>query len=241
MKSNITKLVEKNYDNIADAYTRVIDEKAFNAHLERPAMLKLIGDVRGKKVLEPGCGSGFYTAYFADNGAEVFAFDVSTKMIEFTKKRVGNSLTVKIVKENLDSNLDFVQNDYYDMVMGSLVFHYIEDFDKLFQILGKKLKSGGELIFSTHHPANEMRLFDPDIYFDTELIDDSWQFGNKKYKMTFYRRPLEKIIMPLINSGFTITDFVEMQPTEKFAERNPEAYSKVMKYPWFLGIKAKKV
>jgi len=51
-------------------------------------------EVKGKRVLDAGCGPGIYAEWLADRGAKVVALDVSPKMVELAKKRVGTKATV---------------------------------------------------------------------------------------------------------------------------------------------------
>lgn len=46
------------YDSFAESYSKANESGLFNAYYERPAMVKLVGDVRGRRVLDAGCGSG---------------------------------------------------------------------------------------------------------------------------------------------------------------------------------------
>jgi len=51
------------YAQLADAYAAMVDTKAHNAYYERPAMLGLMPDVKGKRALDAGCGSGRYAEW----------------------------------------------------------------------------------------------------------------------------------------------------------------------------------
>lgn len=48
------------YEPFAAAFERHAEDSAYNAHYDRPAMLRLLGEVRGLRVLDAGCGPGFY-------------------------------------------------------------------------------------------------------------------------------------------------------------------------------------
>src|SRR6185503_17294794 len=54
--------------------------------LENIHLLARFGDLKGKRVLDIGCGQGDSSVYFALQGAEVWAIDVSDRMVEFTRK-----------------------------------------------------------------------------------------------------------------------------------------------------------
>jgi hypothetical protein len=57
------------YDQFAAAYAADNESNAFNALYERPAMLALLGDLRGKRVLDVGCGSGALAEAMLERGA----------------------------------------------------------------------------------------------------------------------------------------------------------------------------
>jgi ubiquinone/menaquinone biosynthesis C-methylase UbiE len=48
----------KTYDQFATAYSADYEANAFNVLYERPAMLELLGNLQGKRVLDVGCGAG---------------------------------------------------------------------------------------------------------------------------------------------------------------------------------------
>lgn len=73
-----------------DAYGTLIDTKPHNAYYERPATLSLLPDVRGKRVLDAGCGPGVYAEILLDRGAEVVAFDANERMVRLARERLGD-------------------------------------------------------------------------------------------------------------------------------------------------------
>jgi 2-polyprenyl-3-methyl-5-hydroxy-6-metoxy-1,4-benzoquinol methylase len=50
------------------------------------ATLSLLPDVNSRRVLDAGCGPGFYSEWLIEHGAEVVAVDAGLKMIELAKK-----------------------------------------------------------------------------------------------------------------------------------------------------------
>ena len=73
------------YTNHASDYDKAITNNIFNAHLERPSMLAMLPELKGKKILDLGCGPGAYADYFISQGATVTAIDVSPEMIDIVK------------------------------------------------------------------------------------------------------------------------------------------------------------
>ena len=83
------------YETLAESYASVIDTKPHNALYERPAMLSLMPEVSGLRVLDAGCGPGAYAEWLVEHGAEVFAIDASPKMVELARRRLGEKAEVR--------------------------------------------------------------------------------------------------------------------------------------------------
>src|SRR3990167_9283383 len=84
-------IAKKNYDISARAYHnwRTIENPQgwfYNELLEMPATLELLGDVKGKKILDFGCGTGIYAKLLTKKGAIVKGFDISEEMLKIAKQ-----------------------------------------------------------------------------------------------------------------------------------------------------------
>src|SRR5713226_9602569 len=78
------------YDrSAAAAYAADNEANATNALYERPAMLELLGDLRGKRVLDVGCGAGVLAEAMLERGASVTGLELSASMAELAHKRLG--------------------------------------------------------------------------------------------------------------------------------------------------------
>ncbi|MEV4847456.1 methyltransferase domain-containing protein [Micromonospora matsumotoense] len=73
------------YDNFANAYSAENESNLLNSYYERPAMLRLAGDVAGRRILDTGCGSGPLSAALRARGAVVTGFDVSAGMVDLAR------------------------------------------------------------------------------------------------------------------------------------------------------------
>lgn len=226
------------YEEMAEYYFKYVDIKPFNAYYERPATISLLPEVRGKKVLDAGCAAGWYTKWLLEKGASVTALDFSPNMIEMTKKRVGNK--AKVIRADLNEPLNFIEDEYIDVILSSLTLHYIKNWNLVMSEFNRILKRDGQLIISIHHPFMDFTVFNKENYFLTELLDDEWNTNNGKVKVQFYRRPLSAIINPIIDAGFIIERLLEPMPAEEFKIVHPDIYDRLTKNPQFLFIRAKK-
>jgi SAM-dependent methyltransferase len=226
------------YQKLADAYAAKIDTKPHNAYYERPAMLSLLPDVKGKHVLDAGCGPGVYSEWLVDQGAEVTAVDASPRMVEHAKKRLGDAVDVRL--HDIREPLDILEDDSIDVVLSSLVMDYIEDWLPVCMEFHRILVREGVFLFSMGHPFAEYLWHRPEDYFATEKVEMWWRGFGVPDLMPSFRRPLQSVVDPLYESGFMIERILEPKPTLEFKESEPEDYERLSKQPGFMCVKSVK-
>lgn len=93
--------------------------------LENRAVMHYFGDVKGKRVLDLGCGAGEAAVYFALKGAEVVAVDLSDEMLKKACALAGrHDVTIQTVVSPVET-LDFPEN-YFDFIYGSSILHHAD-------------------------------------------------------------------------------------------------------------------
>jgi SAM-dependent methyltransferase len=225
------------WETLADAYAEQADTKPHNAYLEKPATLSLLPDVKGKRVLDAGCGSGSNSEWLIRHGAEVTAFDATPKMVGHARKRLGDAVDVRL--HDLRDPLSFLGDNTIDLVLAALVMDYIEDWVPVFQEFRRVLRGDGVLVFSVGHPfIDYFQAKGSEDYFRVERVEMWWTTWGTPVLMPSYRRPLENITNALYEAGFAIERLIEAKPTLKYKEADPEGYEKVSKRPSFICIKA---
>jgi len=230
------------YEHIADAYAAGVDSAPYNALYERPAMLNLLPPVAETRVLDAGCGSGWYAAELAARGAAVTAIDASAAMIGHARRRFASAPLNRVAHRvelrvgDLEQPLSFAADGAFDGIVGSLVLHYIFDWSATLGEFRRVLKPGGWLVFSTHHPVAEAIRLEPARYLDTELVEDRWKWiGTVRY----YRRPLSAITEALTRAKLAIERLEEPLPTEEFRMLKPKAFERLLRQPEFLLVRAR--
>jgi SAM-dependent methyltransferase len=238
-------LGEQNYEGFAYRYAQYAEDKAHNAHYERPNTLAILPDVHGQRVLDAGCGPGIYAEELINRGADVLAFDVTLDFVEIAKQRLGGKATV--LQTDLTEPLDFAGEAEFDGVLCTLVLDYLEDWGPVFQEFYRVLKPGGWLLFSAGHPLGDWQWLKQgypqyaESYFNTELFTSKWGgFGEPPVSITAYRRPLEAMLNPLIAAGLQLELVREAKPTQGFKDRNLEEFEYLSREPGFIAIRARK-
>ena len=80
-----------------------------NDLIEIPAMKKLLGDVNNKKILDAGCGFGFYSIYCAVMGGIVTAVDISETMVDLAKQEAAIAgVEIEFVVKDVTDLSDFL-------------------------------------------------------------------------------------------------------------------------------------
>ena len=227
-------------------------EQQINANnlIEKPQMQEMLPkDVSGMTILDLGCGAGGLSKMLSDAGAKyVLGTDISKNMInEANKIAVKGKLEFKVMAmEEIDQI-----HKKFDMVVSSLAFHYVKDFEKLAKDISNLLKPNGLLVFSQEHPMRVCRVYtneqskqvdiDGKHYF---LISDYQNMGKRVYNwngtnVEKYHRTMEYIINTLSNSNLNIEHIMPSYATQK-AIKLVDKYKYQADLPYYLYIRAKK-
>src|SRR6266480_1444811 len=120
------------------------------------ADFRLCGDVKGKRVLELGCGGAQCSIAFAKQGAHAIGVDFSAEQLAFAK-RLCDREGVKVELHHGDlADLAFVRADGIDAVFSAYAFGFVEDLNRVFRQVHRVLKTEAPLVFSVPHPAYDM-------------------------------------------------------------------------------------
>lgn len=228
------------------------EQKGKNANdlIEIPNFRKLVPDVVNKSILDLGCGYGENDKFYKELGAkDVLGIDISEKMI---KNAIENN-KIDGVEYRVISMEDISSIDKkFDIIISSLAFHYIKDFDKLIKDCYALLNQDGYLVFSQEHPFTTCIKYTENVKKGHTIIDDKY-FGlfsdynrpGERTKEWFgenvvkYHRNFEEIINTITKNGFKIDKILEPVPSKNAIENNPK-YINQYDRPFFLFIRARK-
>ncbi|WP_260258755.1 malonyl-ACP O-methyltransferase BioC [Vibrio intestinalis] len=136
--------------SVAAAFSKAAEGYDNHAAFQRDVGLRLLDylpqDLTGKRVLDLGCGTGFFSQRLLARGAQVVCCDLSSAMLEKAKQRCGC--------DNIEyrcgdaEDLPFC-DDQFDYVFSSLALQWCDDLSLPLKEIRRVVKPGGRALFST--------------------------------------------------------------------------------------------
>ena len=208
----------------------------------------MLPNFEGKKVLDLGCGFGWHCKYAIENKAkEVIGVDSSEKMLAQAKKINGDS-SIEYINSTIEEIE--VESGYFDVVVSSLVLHYVEDFYKVCEKVYSALKCNGDFVFSVEHPIFTA-YGNQEWYTDESGNILHWPVDNYFYEgkrvsnflgenIIKYHKTLTTYINSLLKCGFEIKEVIEPMPPKEMIDEI-DGMRDELRRPMMLLISAKKV
>lgn len=211
----------------------------------RPALLKFIGAVKGKRVLDIGCGPGFLTSELAKRGAKCVGVDPSAPFVEAALRQYPKIPFV----QRRGSQLKGFDDSCFDCAILSMVLVNVaskREFEGIFRESARVLCRGGELIICAMHPLvirnfkdalRAVRLTGDGAYLkpgsqfkNRALMSDGtrMEFSNAHWSLT-------EISQALIRHCFVITELFEPSPPKN---RHWSKLKDALRTPQYIFIRA---
>jgi ubiquinone/menaquinone biosynthesis C-methylase UbiE len=113
---------------------------------ENRFILRQLGDVRGKMLLDLGCGAGENSVYFATQGAHCVAADYSPGMVEVALK-LAQANQVAVEGRVINAMAIDIPDNTFDIVYASNLLHHIPEPKSALKEMHRVLKPGGMACF----------------------------------------------------------------------------------------------
>lgn len=126
-------------------------EENFTTYTQRTSTMvgvhEFLGDLRGRQVLEYGCGLGEISTLLAKSGAKVTTFDLSSKSVNTCRRRarlnhVDNQIRLAVAT---GENLPYA-DESFEVIFGKAILHHL-DADIGWREISRVLKPGGMAVF----------------------------------------------------------------------------------------------
>ncbi len=190
--------------------------------------LRLLGEVRGLRILEVGCGGGQCAIAFAQQGAQVAGLDLSDVQLDFARSLAADEgVDVDWVQgsaEDLSAFDPITSSSAWDVVFSAYALHYVADMARCLAECARVLRPGGQLVFSLDHPfrdcffdqeEQEETIYPARSYFDTRPM--RWNFSDSGVPMLSYHRPIAEWLTLLSGAGFVLRRLLEPPPPADLA------------------------
>ena len=135
------------FDSRADTYDSwyMTPLGAYEDELENALVFKHVGVVRGKTVLDVGCGTGLYSIRLSEGGADVTAVDISSKMIEIARRKAQDRGQY-IWYDQADMVKLPYENRTFDLVVSVTALEFAADPLLALMEMARVLRPGGKLV-----------------------------------------------------------------------------------------------
>ena len=134
---------------VADWYDSLLTSKdSFQNKVILPNLLRLMEIKSGEKILDVGCGTGFFAAEFSKAGAKVSGIDVGEELLVIARKNAPKAEFKSASAEALPFG-----NEIFDKVVFVLALQNMADMKKAVSEAARTLKSGGKIFLVLNHPA----------------------------------------------------------------------------------------
>src|SRR5688572_21426911 len=144
--------VAASYDRWAPGY-----DVADNATRDRAALALRAAaiELRGRRVLEAGCGTGGNTTWLAESAASVIGLDLSEGMLAVARARLGTAPHVRLLQHDVVQPWPLLDASI-DVVVVTLVLEHVELLEPFFEQAARVLVDAGQLHVCELHPARQM-------------------------------------------------------------------------------------
>lgn len=117
-----------------------------DAYQKPDQVIEYLGDIQGKKVLDLGAGSGYFSVRLAAQGASVIAADVNEEFQAFITKRIQENKLTGIEPRKIPYDDPGLAAQEVDMVLIVNTYHHIENRTDYFTKVKAGLKPDGALV-----------------------------------------------------------------------------------------------
>jgi SAM-dependent methyltransferase len=173
--------------------------------------LRLLGTVRGKRVLDLGCGSGQAAIAFAHQGAIVIALDASEGQLARARERAEREEAKVEWRKGDLADLAFLRAESIDIAFSAFAVAEVDDASRLFRQVQRVLKPNGPFVFSYEHPMG--LCVGPDGTVDHSYFEPGpITVERHGESIRLHARGIGEVFTELGRAGFRVDTIAEPRP-----------------------------
>jgi SAM-dependent methyltransferase len=208
-------------------------------HLLNPVLLRLLGDVRGRRVLDAGCGQGYFSRMLADRGAIVVGVEPGQSLFDYAEeKEAERQQGIRYVQADL-SRLPSL-GPPFDLCVASMVLPVIPDWTAAMRNCVAALAPGGIFVFAVNHPCFE-RLWSTWQEHGCYRVSEYFaQYEIAGPHGSDFHRPLSAYLNELGGLGCRLLEIAEPRLDPATAAAGPNGIDAYVHLPNFLVVAAQR-
>ena len=226
----------------------------WNKLIEIPAMRRMLGDVRGKRTLEVGCGPAHYSIWLAEHGAEAWGFDPVAALLEAAEGSAEAAGVELQLRHGGVECLSEHPSAEFDIVLFPMMLEYVDDIGATFREAHRLLKPDGFVAISIVHPMRNLSVkYETDDGEGLRIISGYLESGVFEWSLWImrdaegndivcrsHRRTIEDYVEALVGAGFLIEAIREPDASPEAWELGPRGCRNNHHCPQFMLLKAVK-
>ncbi|MGK7893332.1 MAG: class I SAM-dependent methyltransferase [Xenococcus sp. (in: cyanobacteria)] len=150
--------MQEQYNNIGAIYQEFKSQTTLPIAAEKFTFFKLLGNLKGKKILDLACGTGFYTRLFKQKGAtKVVGVDISEEMLKVARKQEEQQPLG--IEYHLGDAVKLEQIGSFELITAVYLLDYAQNPEQLLSMLvsvRKNLEEEGRFVAVTTNPDFKM-------------------------------------------------------------------------------------
>jgi 2-polyprenyl-3-methyl-5-hydroxy-6-metoxy-1,4-benzoquinol methylase len=173
-----------------------------------PSLLDWLGELRGRRVLDAGCGEGYLARVLADRGAAVTGIDISPGLIEQARRK-NPAGTIMYRAADLSHPQPDLSGSF-DVVASYLVLNDVPGYQGFIATIADALRPGGRAALAFNNPYYAYLSRHVTDYFDSGHVSPYrglWASGLKVYH---YHRTLEDYLDAFLASGLRLAKLADL-------------------------------
>jgi SAM-dependent methyltransferase len=175
----------------------------------------LLGEVRGRRILEMGCGGAQCSRWLVEQGADAVGFDLSEGQLA-EARRIDDRTGVRVPLVQADAEVLPFADASFDTVCSAYGgVPFVADSAAVMREVARVLRPGGRWVFSTTHPFRWCFRDDPgprglvveSSYFDRRAYVEQDERGTATY--VEHHRTIGDRVREIVGAGLVLDDIVE--------------------------------